>query len=72
MALVLLDHPNPIVARELVYTGITRAKTHFSLFTPNPGMVAEAIERTMDRTSGLRSMLDQVLEQECEEERRVA
>lgn len=61
VALVLPDHSNPIVAREMVYTGITRAKTHLSLLTPNPGLVAKAIEKTTDRTSGLRSMLDEVL-----------
>lgn len=72
VALVLPDHPNPIVARELVYTGITRAKTHFSLLTPNPGMVAKAIEKTTDRTSGLRGILDEVLKQECQKERRAA
>lgn len=34
VALVLPDRPNPILTRELVYTGITRTRQRFSLVSP--------------------------------------
>ena len=55
--LVLPREGANVLARELVYTGITRARERFTLLTPNAGMLAEAIRRRTERTSGLRSLL---------------
>ena len=56
-ALVLPDALNPVLTKELVYTGITRAKHCFSLVEPRAGVFEEAVERKVRRISGL--MLDQ-------------
>jgi len=55
--LVLPREASSVLARELVYTGITRARQHFTLLTPNPGVLPDAIRRRTERTSGLRSLL---------------
>lgn len=53
-ALALPDRPNPILTRELVYTGITRARSHFSLLAPGPRSVwTQAVQRRVLRASGL-------------------
>ncbi|QXH36421.1 exodeoxyribonuclease V subunit alpha [Pseudomonas muyukensis] len=57
-ALVLPDALNPVLTKELVYTGITRAKHCFSLIEPRAGVFEEAVERKVRRVSGL--MLEQV------------
>jgi exodeoxyribonuclease V alpha subunit len=46
-----------IVARELVYTGITRASEQFTLITPAGAGLAQAISRRTHRASGLRELL---------------
>jgi exodeoxyribonuclease V alpha subunit len=56
-ALVLPREASSVLARELVYTGITRARQRFTLLTPNPGVLPDAIRRRTERTSGLRSLL---------------
>lgn len=56
-ALVLPDALNPVLTKELVYTGITRAKQCFSLVEPRAGVFEAAVERKVRRISGL--MLDQ-------------
>lgn len=56
-ALVLPDALNPVLTKELVYTGITRAKHCFSLIEPRAGVFEEAVERRVRRISGL--MLEQ-------------
>jgi len=55
--LVLPREAPSVLARELVYTGITRARQRFTLLTPNPGVLPDAIRRRTERTSGLRSLL---------------
>jgi exodeoxyribonuclease V alpha subunit len=55
--LVLPPDPVPVLTRELVYTGITRAREHFTLVTPQPGMLAVAIGQRTLRASGLRERL---------------
>ncbi|WP_305857116.1 exodeoxyribonuclease V subunit alpha [Balneatrix alpica] len=50
MALPAEDHP--LLTRELVYTGITRAKQQLSLFA-HPGVLAKAAARPTLRDSGL-------------------
>ncbi|MEX0732895.1 MAG: exodeoxyribonuclease V subunit alpha [Aquisalimonadaceae bacterium] len=59
-ALVLPDRPSPIVTRELVYTGITRARHWFSLITPADGVLEDAVSRRVQRVSGLFSALNSV------------
>ncbi|AZL75787.1 exodeoxyribonuclease V subunit alpha [Pseudomonas oryziphila] len=57
-ALVLPDALNPVLTKELVYTGITRAKHCFSLIEPRSGVFEEAVLRRVRRVSGL--MLEQL------------
>lgn len=53
-ALVLPDTLSPVLTRELVYTGITRAKQHFSLITTGGAdILAAAAQRRVLRASGL-------------------
>lgn len=52
VALVLPDHASPILTRELVYTGITRAVKHFSLVGSRPEVLDVAISQKIQRTSG--------------------
>ena len=46
-----------VLARELIYTGITRARTRFTLLTPNAQVLLEAINQRTQRASGLRELL---------------
>jgi len=52
-ALVLPDTLNPVLTKELVYTGITRARHWFSLIENRPGVFDEAVRRRVERRSGL-------------------
>lgn len=56
-ALVLPDHLSPVVTRELVYTGITRASRWFTLVVPSEAVLTEAVQRAVDRVGGLRAGL---------------
>lgn len=47
---------SPILTRELLYTGITRARRTVKLYG-SPAIVAQAIKRGVDRASGLRDAL---------------
>ncbi|RUO34222.1 exodeoxyribonuclease V subunit alpha [Aliidiomarina sanyensis] len=51
--LVLPDAMNPVLTRELVYTGITRASHQFTLVTPEARILAQAIQTRVIRSSGL-------------------
>jgi exodeoxyribonuclease V alpha subunit len=53
---VLPETSSPILTRELVYTGVTRARTQLTLLA-NPGVLGEALSRTVRRASGLRAKL---------------
>ncbi|MGI4936762.1 MAG: exodeoxyribonuclease V subunit alpha [Janthinobacterium lividum] len=55
--LVLPAQTSAVVTRELVYTGITRARDFFTLVTPVPEVFGLAIERRTRRASGLASRL---------------
>ncbi|MGZ5200606.1 MAG: exodeoxyribonuclease V subunit alpha [Telluria sp.] len=55
--LVLPQDRGGIVARELVYTGITRASEQFTLITPAGAGLGQAISRRTHRASGLRELL---------------
>ena len=46
-----------VLARELVYTGITRAKEYFTLCTPSAAVLDTAIAQRTQRASGLRALI---------------
>jgi exodeoxyribonuclease V alpha subunit len=52
-ALILPDTLNPVLTKELVYTGITRARHWFSLIESRAGVFDEAVRRRVQRRSGL-------------------
>jgi exodeoxyribonuclease V alpha subunit len=56
--LALPKEGGAVLARELVYTGITRASRQFTLTTPGPAVLGEAILRRTHRASGLRGMVE--------------
>ncbi|MBN2688033.1 MAG: ATP-binding domain-containing protein, partial [Deltaproteobacteria bacterium] len=54
--LILPDRPSPVLTRELIYTGITRAREKVTVCTPE-AVFRIAVERRIKRTSGLRDAL---------------
>jgi exodeoxyribonuclease V alpha subunit len=62
VALVLPERPNPILTRELIYTGITRARSRFTLISPPGGrraprpteVLGQAVATTTSRSGNLR------------------
>ncbi len=44
VALILPEIRSPVITKELIYTGITRAKDHFSLLESKAGIFAQAIQ----------------------------
>ncbi len=52
VAMVLPDTLNPVLTRELIYTGITRAKSFFTLVKAG-NVMEQAVERRVQRLSGL-------------------
>lgn len=55
--LVLPDEDVPVLTRELVYTGITRASRAFTLLCKQPAQLVVATGRLTRRVGGLRTML---------------
>ncbi|MDN7132828.1 exodeoxyribonuclease V subunit alpha [Halomonas sp. MC140] len=53
-ALLLPQTPNPILTRELVYTGITRARDWLTLIEAKRGILNDAVTREVMRISGVR------------------
>lgn len=51
--LVLPDQINPVLTRELLYTGLTRAKTRAVWHVPNPDVLLAAVTRRVWRSGGL-------------------
>lgn len=51
--LVVPPANNPILTRELLYTGITRAKSNFTLVAQNDAVLGQSIQRPVKRSSGL-------------------
>jgi exodeoxyribonuclease V alpha subunit len=51
--LVLPPRANPVATRELVYTGITRARSRFTLVAAQPAVFEQAVRRRTHRASGL-------------------
>lgn len=57
-ALVLSAQAGGVLGRELVYTGITRARSHFTLMAESPGLLVAAIASPTRRSSGLLRFLE--------------
>jgi exodeoxyribonuclease V alpha subunit len=57
-AVILSAAAGGILGRELVYTGITRARKTFTLLAERPGLLEQAIASPTKRTSGLPRFLD--------------
>jgi len=53
VALVLPDRVAPVLTRELLYTGITRAKQRLSLVVPQAGVLRQAVATRILRSGGL-------------------
>lgn len=51
--LMLPEQPNPVLTKELLYTGITRAKSKFTLIFASQQVLAEAMQKRVERVSGL-------------------
>lgn len=56
VVLMLPDRDSPVLSRELVYTGITRAMKSIDIFLERT-VFAQAVTRRTQRTSGLHSLL---------------
>ena len=55
--LMLPDHSNPVLTKELLYTGITRAKDRFSLIYGSEEVLEQAMTKRVQRSSGLMKRL---------------
>jgi exodeoxyribonuclease V alpha subunit len=56
VALLLPPGRSPILTRELVYTGVSRARERVDIYG-SPAILKEAIDRRIERASGLRQLL---------------
>ncbi|WP_298451458.1 exodeoxyribonuclease V subunit alpha [uncultured Marinobacter sp.] len=65
--MVLPDRLSPVLTRELVYTGITRAKNWFSLIPGDASVFSDGVAQRVVRASGLASVLASGLVPELEE-----
>lgn len=52
-ALILPERLNPVLTKELLYTGITRARKRFTLVESQAGVFAASVLRKVERVSGL-------------------
>jgi len=52
-ALLLPQAPNPILTRELVYTGVTRARDWLTVIEAKRGILNDAVVREVLRVSGV-------------------
>lgn len=52
-ALILPDRLNPVLTKELLYTGITRARNTLTLIEGHSGIFSGAVQRKVERISGL-------------------
>ena len=57
VCLVLPERSAPVLTRELLYTGITRARRCFSLVAANPSLLQQAAKSPVLRASGLAEAL---------------
>ena len=51
--LVIPTHDSPVLTRELVYTGLTRAKQSLTIWAPNSEVLLQACNRRVLRSGGL-------------------
>jgi exodeoxyribonuclease V alpha subunit len=58
-ALILPERTNPVLTRELLYTGITRSRDRFTLLAPSAEVFDYALARRTLRASGLAQRLGQ-------------
>lgn len=58
-ALLLPAHDSPILTRELVYTGVTRASRQFTLLCPEASVLHQAVATRVFRAGGLEDRLRQ-------------
>jgi exodeoxyribonuclease V alpha subunit len=54
---VLQDHAEKSLTRELLYTGVTRAKRFLSVFQARSGLIEQSVSMRAKRTSGLSGRL---------------
>jgi exodeoxyribonuclease V alpha subunit len=59
--LILPDTPNPVVTRELIYTGITRTKSQIFIIAKK-SVLLDCISKTIQRTSGIYKSLWKTIE----------
>lgn len=57
--LVMPDTMSPVLTRELIYTGITRARSFFTLAGTSTNLLAAAVKQRTHRASGLGDLLFQ-------------
>jgi len=62
VALVLPHVDSPVLSRELLYTGLTRAKSQVSWFAPAPELLEAAAARCTRRMSGLAPRLRRLVQ----------
>ncbi|HKM15362.1 MAG TPA: exodeoxyribonuclease V subunit alpha [Marinospirillum sp.] len=55
-ALVLPDFGNPVLTKELIYTGITRSKEKFTLIHSKDSVLQQALNSQVERVSGLTTL----------------
>ena len=55
-ALVLPDYGNPVLTKELIYTGITRSKEKFTLVHSKDAVLSQALLSQVERASGLTAL----------------
>jgi exodeoxyribonuclease V alpha subunit len=55
--MVLPDRDAPVLTRELLYTGVTRAKKYLTWWVPNPAVLTGAVVRRVTRSGGLAEVL---------------
>ena len=60
VAIVLPEQASRVLSRELIYTGVTRARRQAALYAPWP-VIASAIARPTQRDGGLTDRLREVL-----------
>lgn len=56
-AVLIPERDSPVLSKELLYTGITRAKDRLSVLEAGQGVFAQAVRKKISRNSGLRSAL---------------
>jgi exodeoxyribonuclease V alpha subunit len=61
--LILPDRLSPVLTRELIYTGITRAKNWFSLITGDASVFSDSVGQRTVRASGLGAVLGDSIEE---------